>query len=53
VVAINSELETAPQRLNEEPYGAWLYRLKLADPSQVSGLLDAQAYEKVAEADKA
>lgn len=53
VVAVNGELDTAPQRLNEDPYGAWLYRLKLADPSEAAGLLDAAAYDKVAEADKA
>jgi len=53
VIAINAELETAPQRLNDDPYGAWLYRLKPSDPGQQSALLDAQAYEKVAEADKA
>lgn len=52
VVAVNGELETAPQRLNEDPYGAWLYRLKPSDPTDASGLLDAAAYEKVAEADK-
>jgi hypothetical protein len=29
-----------------------LYRLKPADPSELNGLLDASAYEKLAEADK-
>lgn len=53
VVAINGELETAPQRLNEDPYGAWLYRLKPSDPGEIANLLDACAYEKVADADKA
>jgi glycine cleavage system H protein len=53
VVAINGELDTAPQRLNEDPYGAWLYRLRPSDPGETASLLDASAYEKVAEADKA
>ena len=53
VIAVNGELDTAPQRLNEDPYGAWLYRLKLADLGEVASLLDAAAYEQVAEADKA
>ncbi len=53
VIAVNGELETAPQRLNEDPYGAWLYRLELSDPAETASLLDAAAYEKVAEADKA
>jgi len=53
VVAINGELETAPQRLNVDPYDAWLYRLKLSDPGEIASLLDAAAYKKVADADKA
>lgn len=52
VVAVNGELETAPQRLNEDPYGAWLYRLRPSDLGEAASLLDAPAYEKVAEADK-
>ena len=51
VLAANPELETAPQRINEEPYSAWLYKLKLSDPGELAGLLDAAAYEKVAEED--
>lgn len=53
VVAINAELETAPQRLNEDPYGAWLYRLELTQPGEAAQLLDATAYDKVADADTA
>lgn len=52
VVAINGELDTAPQRLNEDPYGAWLYRLKLADASEAASLLDAAAYDQAAQADE-
>jgi glycine cleavage system H protein len=52
VTAVNDALDSAPQAVNEEPYQAWLYRLKPADPSELNGLLDASAYEKLAEADK-
>ncbi len=52
VIAINDSLDTAPQGINEDAYGAWIFKLKLADPGEVAGLLDAAAYEKVAEADK-
>ncbi len=52
VVAINEQLDSAPQGINEDPYGAWIFKLKLADPGEVGGLLDAAGYEKVAEADK-
>lgn len=52
VIAANSALETAPQSINEAPYSAWLFKLKLSDPGELAGLLNAAAYEKVAEADK-
>lgn len=52
VAAANGELAGRPELLNEDPYGeGWMIRLRLSDPSQVDGLLDAAAYEQlVAEA---
>jgi glycine cleavage system H protein len=45
VVEVNAELAEAPQRLNEDPYGAgWICVLDPADPASVDGLLDAAAY---------
>ena len=53
VIAANEDLDTAPQKINEDPYGAWLFKLSLRDPAELSQLLDAGAYEKIAQADKA
>ena len=44
IVAVNSALDDAPQKVNEDPYAAWLFRLKPADPAEFAGLLDAAAY---------
>ncbi len=45
VVEVNTELAEAPQRLNEDPYGAgWICLIEPSDPSAVETLLDAQAY---------
>ena len=52
VIAANGELETSPQNINDDPYSAWLFKLRPSDPTELDGLLDAVAYEKVAEADK-
>jgi len=52
VIAINDQLDTAPQSINQDAYGAWIFKLRLSDPAEVAELLDAAAYEKVAEADK-
>jgi glycine cleavage system H protein len=52
VVASNDELADAPERINQDPYDAWLFRIRPADPAELSALLDAAAYEKLAESDK-
>jgi glycine cleavage system H protein len=49
VVEINEELEDAPEKINEDAYGAWIMKVKLSDPSEVEKLLDAAAYEKICE----
>jgi glycine cleavage system H protein len=34
--------------VNSDPYGdGWMLRLRVADPAQVDGLLDAAAYERL------
>jgi glycine cleavage system H protein len=52
VIAINADLDAAPEKVNEDAYSAWLFKLKLSDPAELTGLLDAAAYEKIAEADR-
>jgi len=54
VTEINSALRDAPENLNNDPHGAaWLIRVKLANPSEVSKLMDTAAYESyVAEKEK-
>jgi glycine cleavage system H protein len=45
VVAVNSEVESTPGLINEDALGrGWLFRLKLADPGELSGLMDESAY---------
>lgn len=51
VVAINEALSDAPEKVNEEPYAAWMFRLKPADAAEMQGLLDATAYQKIADAE--
>lgn len=45
VVGVNSEVESTPGLINEDALGrGWLFRLKLADPNELSGLMDETAY---------
>lgn len=44
VSAVNEELLDSPQKINEDPYGAWLAEIK--DISGKEELMDAAEYEK-------
>lgn len=45
VIANNEEAVNAPEGVNEDAYGAWLFKIKPADANAVNGLLDAAGYE--------
>lgn len=45
VTAVNEELKTAPDKINENAHAAWIIRVELANPAEVDGLLDAASYE--------
>ncbi len=49
VIEVNAALADTPEAVNTDPYGAWLFRMKLSAPSELALLLDAAAYEKVAD----
>ena len=45
VLAVNSEIEATPGLINEDALGrGWLFRMKLVDPNELSGLMDESAY---------
>jgi len=45
VFEFNAELESAPELVNEDPYGkGWLIKLSISDVSQIDALLTAEAY---------
>ncbi|HET6263845.1 MAG TPA: glycine cleavage system protein GcvH [Usitatibacter sp.] len=50
VVAANPDLSGSPEKVNEDAFAAWMYRIKPANPADVDKLLDAAAYEKSATA---
>lgn len=46
VSAVNSSLEDHPEKVNDDAFGeGWLFKLKVSDPD-LSGLLDADGYQK-------
>ena len=45
VIEFNSELESDAAVINSDPYGkGWIIKVKMSDPSEVSGLMDAETY---------
>jgi glycine cleavage system H protein len=45
VIAVNEVLADAPESVNNEPYGAWFFKLKPASVAELDQLLDAAAYQ--------
>jgi glycine cleavage system H protein len=48
VVETNAELGAHPELVNGDPFGqGWMLRIRVADKSQVDGLLDQAAYQEL------
>ena len=46
IVAVNPDLEDAPELVNSDPYGdGWLFKIKSQDPAEFEALFDAEAYQ--------
>ena len=48
VEAVNEDLEAAPEKVNEDPYGAWIIKVRMSDLSELESLMDAEAYAQIA-----
>ena len=48
IIAINTDLEDAPESVNESPYeNGWMVKIKASDLSQIDDLMDASAYKSL------
>ena len=46
ITELNAELASTPEVVNQDPYGkGWMIKIKVNNPADVDGLLDAKAYE--------
>jgi len=46
VVEANDVLHNTPEKINTDPHSAgWLIKVRLANPAEIKGLMDAAAYE--------
>jgi glycine cleavage system H protein len=45
IIAFNEELESDPEKINSDPYGAgWIIKVRMDDPTALDELMDAGAY---------
>jgi len=44
VTAVNDALADAPEDINTDPYGSWMIKIELSNPSELDDLKDAAAY---------
>ncbi len=50
VTEVNTALEDKPELVNEDAEGeGWFFRMTLADPGELEGLMDREAYAKFVE----
>ena len=48
VTEVNALLESEPEKVNSDPYGdGWIVKIKVDDPADVAGLMDADSYQKL------
>ncbi|PXX21806.1 MULTISPECIES: glycine cleavage system protein GcvH [Burkholderia] len=47
VVAVNTKAADAPEEVNSDAYGVWLFKIKLAADASTDKLIDAAAYTKL------
>lgn len=52
IIAANEELADSPEKINQDAYAAWMFRMKPTNPAELAGLLDAASYQQIADAEK-
>ncbi|EKT54995.1 glycine cleavage system protein GcvH [Providencia rettgeri] len=53
IVAVNGELNDAPELVNEQPYQeGWIFRIKASDTTELADLIDAAGYTSMIEAEE-
>ena len=48
IIAFNDALESNPESVNSDPYGAgWMIKIKIANMEEVDGLLSSESYKEL------
>ncbi len=49
IVAINEAVADAPEQVNDDAYGTWLFCIKVDNLAELDALMDADAYKQMIE----
>ena len=49
VIEVNEALDDEPEKINEDAFGSWIIKVRMSDPGELEGLLDAASYTKLIE----
>lgn len=48
IIEFNEELESAPESVNSDPYGAgWMIKVKISDLAELDSLLSSESYKEL------
>ncbi len=45
VLQVNHELVDAPEKVNEDAFGAWIIKVAMSNPGELDALMNAEAYK--------
>ena len=48
VVEVNADVDDSPEKINEDPYSAWIIKVEMSDSAELEKLMDAAAYAEIA-----
>ncbi|OGT24624.1 MAG: glycine cleavage system protein H [Gallionellales bacterium RIFOXYB12_FULL_54_9] len=51
VTEVNGDLDSSPENINSDPYGAWMFKMKPDNTADVDALLDATGYQAVVDSE--
>jgi glycine cleavage system H protein len=51
ITAVNQAAVDRPEMVNEDAYGAWLFKIRPDNPAEVDALLDAEGYQQVVDSE--
>lgn len=49
IIAVNEDLDDAPESINEDPYKNFIIKVEISDKSELDGLMDAAKYKEFLE----